>query len=92
MSLRNIDPEEIPKDPKGTGNFLTRISKPVEEGQEKDTKKRSRSRSRDRSDGRRDQGDRNGAQFTRFGAAGTGRVTDNEGRKIKGRGRIVSRD
>lgn len=108
VSLRSIDPDEIPKDP--SNHFLSRGK--LEEAddkdktgeKDKDTSKdrrksrrstsKSRSRSRSRNRGGRDdrddrgRGDRNGSdRGARFG--GPTRSTDNEGRKIKGRGRIV---
>lgn len=107
ISLRNIDPEDIPKDP--SNSFLTRSSKMEEvekkpdEDEDKDKKRGRKSRSKSRSRSPRDRGqrldknrDRGGNRdggdrsSTRFGGAGTGRSIDNEGRKIKGRGRIVS--
>lgn len=93
-AVRNIDPDEIPKDP---FNRLMR-GKPVEENDKKDEKERekrskrsrsrskSRSRSRSRERGRRDRGRDREKDGSRFGSS---RATDNEGRKIKGRGRVV---
>jgi hypothetical protein len=101
VSLRNIDPDGIPKDPSNrflNRNKLESEEKEEKDGKDKDKKKRKRSGSRSRSKSRskspnrdrrdqqqRDKGGLRPDDRSRFG----NRQMDNEGRKIKGRGKIV---
>lgn len=92
VTLTNIDPDDIPKDP--SNRFLMRAKevedKEKDQDNEKDDKRKKKDkRSRSRSGSReRNRGDRDRDRTQRYG--GSNQV-DQAGRKIKGRGRIVSR-